>query len=640
MKYTETANEISHIVGYEYDLINNLTALIEVINGTKYATGYTYDKDNRVTSVAGGLSTTNSDGAFAIGNATIKDYTYDGFGRVAEQVTSKYNGTYVAPEPEEDSTEPSEAATEPTEPVPDPNKETLKTDTFQFTGSTEGDNTTTSSQVSKHTITTGSGENSPVYKEFTYTYDANGNILTISDGTNTTNYTYDKANQLLREDNQAASYTHIWTYDDAGNILKREEYAYTTGVPSGDATTINYAYSNANWGDLLTSYNSQTITHDTIGNPLSDGRRTYTWEHGRQLATLTQDGVTWDFTYNADGLRTKRTNGSTTYNYVYNGSSLSQMSIVTGSGGNTATLNFVYDANGAPMAVIYNGTTYYYATNLQGDVIAILDSTGAAVVEYTYDAWGKLLDTTTDSTNSVAAALSVHNPLRYRGYVYDCETQLYYLQSRYYDPELGRFINADALAATGQGILGNNMFAYCNNNPVVESDPTGESAILAILGKAALGAAINVATTFIGAKVTGQSYSWKDAGIAALSGALGTGGTILKIAAGAVSGAYSGVMAHQNGADAWKAIVAGLTAAVGTTVSVANLAGWMGDVLSLGVATFTDFVFGIASNSIAAAAYRVSIETSIPKTEQKATSNQGGNRGPGARGVSNRVMLY
>ena len=112
---------------------------------------------------------------------------------------------------------------------------------------------------------------------------------------------------------------------------------------------------------------------------------TFVWEHGRELASLSKDGTTWTNTYNADGLRTKRTNGSTTYQYVYNGSSLSQMSV------GTHLLNFAYDASGSPMAVVYDGTTYYYVTNLQGDVVAILDSAGTAVVKYSYDAWGRLL---------------------------------------------------------------------------------------------------------------------------------------------------------------------------------------------------------------------------------------------------------
>ena len=108
-------------------------------------------------------------------------------------------------------------------------------------------------------------------------------------------------------------------------------------------------------------------------------------------------------------------------------------------------------------------------TNLQGDVVAILNSSGQVVVQYTYDAWGNPLST----TGSLASTIGTLNPIRYRGYVYDTETGLYYLQSRYYDPELGRFINADAFVSTGQGLLGNNMFAYCGNNPVNYVDPSG-----------------------------------------------------------------------------------------------------------------------------------------------------------------------
>ena len=121
------------------------------------------------------------------------------------------------------------------------------------------------------------------------------------------------------------------------------------------------------------------------------------------------------------------------------------------------------------MSVTYGNATYYYITNVQGDVTGILNSDGALVVSYTYDAWGNQLSCTGDD----AATLGTYNPLRYRSYTYDQETGLYYLQSRYYDPELGRFINADAFTTTGQGLLGNNMFAYCGNNPVNCTDPTG-----------------------------------------------------------------------------------------------------------------------------------------------------------------------
>ena len=102
--------------------------------------------------------------------------------------------------------------------------------------------------------------------------------------------------------------------------------------------------------------------------------------------------------------------------------------------------------------------------------MALVDSAnGNMVVTYTYDAWGNVLNV----DGSLKTSLGVLNPFRYRGYVYDSETKLYYLQSRYYNPEIGRFISADALVSTGQGILGNNMFAYCNNNPVLYIDETG-----------------------------------------------------------------------------------------------------------------------------------------------------------------------
>ena len=294
-------------------------------------------------------------------------------------------------------------------------------------------------------------------RTYTYTYDENGNILSVSDGVNTTSYTYDALNQLTKEVNQAAGMTWEYTYDNGGNITSRKEYDNTTGAL---VSQVGYTYGDTHWGDLLTAYNGKTITYDGIGNPLNDGTWTYTWENGRQLASMTRTGETWEYSYNADGLRTERSNGTVTYDYIYSGSQLIQMTV-----GND-TLYFSYDAAGTPMAVTYNGTSYYYATNLQGDIIAILDTSGNAVVEYTYDAWGNILT----ATNSTLGNL---NPLRYRGYVYDTETTLYYLQSRYYDPEMGRFINADSYASTGQGVLGNNMFVYCNNTPVMLCDPQG-----------------------------------------------------------------------------------------------------------------------------------------------------------------------
>ncbi len=413
MKYVESGDGYSHSVGYEYDTLNNLTKLVESINGTDRTTTYTYDDDNRIKT-----STTDS--------ITV-EYVYDDFGRVETQTTK--NGSTV-----------------------------ILTESYTYKAPTS---TTTSAQVATYTTTTPNGYS----VTYSYTYDDNGNITSISDGTNTTTYHYDSANQLYREDNQAGNHTNTWTYDNGGNILNRKEYAYTTESLESvtPADTITYTYGDSQWGDLLTAYDGTAITYDDIGNMLSDGTRTYTWEHGRELTFMSNGSTKWTYTYNADGLRTKRTNGTTTYNYVYNGSQLTQMTK------GADTLYFSYDASGTPLSVTYNGTVYYYITNLQGDVIAILNSAGTAVVTYTYDAWGKILSI----SGNMKGTLGIQNPLLYRGYVYDFDTGLYYLQSRYYDPGVGRFINADAFATTGQGFVGNNMFAYCGNNPVNKVDPTG-----------------------------------------------------------------------------------------------------------------------------------------------------------------------
>ena len=158
---------------------------------------------------------------------------------------------------------------------------------------------------------------------------------------------------------------------------------------------------------------------------------------------------------------------TTAYSYIYASGKLLQEKVTTS--GTTETHNFFYDNSGKPYAMQVNGTTYYYVTNLQGDVMGMVDTNGNTVANYTYDPYGKLLTATGE--------LAEKNPLRYRGYYYDSESSLYYLQSRYYDPATRRFVNADAFASTGQGIIGTNMFAYCNNSPGNSSDPYGYGSI-------------------------------------------------------------------------------------------------------------------------------------------------------------------
>ena len=303
---------------------------------------------------------------------------------------------------------------------------------------------------------------------YTYTYDENGNITSISQGGSTTYYTYDRLNELIREDNATLNQSWTYTYDVNGNLLNKKRYAY---VPNGGTLgacleTISYGYDAAHqdWADQLTSYNGETIRYDDSGNPISYRGYTMAWQ-GRHLTSATKTGTAISYSYDENGIRTQKSVNGVATNYYYNGSLL--ISMTQG----TDTLLFSYDASGSVVSVNFNGTEYYYVRNGQGDVVKLIDGNGTTVTEYTYDTWGKLLT----CTGSLSATLGTINPFGYRGYVYDNETGFYYLQSRYYDPEVGRFLSADVLLSTGQGVLGHNTFAYCLNNPVNGSDPSGKA---------------------------------------------------------------------------------------------------------------------------------------------------------------------
>ena len=403
--YREIGAGLNHSVTYEYDADNNLASMTETLNGTTKTYTYTYDDDNRIVSET-------------VDGVTV-EYSYDGFGRLESRVVKQGNTVVLSSTP---------------------------------TYSAGAEAGTTTGQISS-------------YNGYTYTYDDNGNILTVSNGTNTTSYVYDSANQLIREDNELLDVTYTWEYDASGNIINRGEYSYTTGTLGDVQYDLSYEYTDESWGDLLTFLDGDIFSYDEIGNPLDDGNRTYTWQHGRQLASMSDGTTTWTYTYDANGLRTKRTDGTHTYTYVYNGSLLTRMTV------GSDTFYFTYNASGTPLTVSIGTMTYYYVTNLQGDVIGILNSSGEQLVTYAYDAWGNV------SVLYYIDQIVDYNPLLYRGYVYDYETGMYYLQSRYYNPRWGRFINADAYATTGQGFVGNNMFAYCGNNPIVHSDPSGKYSI-------------------------------------------------------------------------------------------------------------------------------------------------------------------
>ena len=296
-------------------------------------------------------------------------------------------------------------------------------------------------------------------------YDSNGRLVKILDsGSSTTTraiYGYDQQGQLTSATVGGTSYTY--TYDTAGNIQSKKV----------GSTTTNYTYGNSAWRDLLTAYGGNSITYSG-GNPTKyyDGS-TFTWTQGRRLATAKVGSTNISYTYDMAGVRSSKTVGSTKYDFT------TLSGLVTRQTGGGKTIDFVYDENNQPLAMKYNNTLYYYVLNAQGDVIALADQNGNLIAKYSYDPWGKLLSVTPngwlDEQNAYYLEVAEANPLRYRGYYYDAETGFYYLQSRYYDPEIGRFINADSYASTdATGLLSTNMFAYCENDPVNRSDPSGE----------------------------------------------------------------------------------------------------------------------------------------------------------------------
>ena len=311
--------------------------------------------------------------------------------------------------------------------------------------------------------------------KLSYTYAQGGNIATITGTTRTdqnATYSYDKLGQLTKEVNTSGTYNY--TYDTYGNIRS----------VSG-AASHTYTYGDSEWLDLLTAYDGKSITYDAIGNPAvwhnGTGDWNLSWANGRQLTEATKGSHVVSYTYDLAGIRNSKTVDGVTYNYItQNGQVVRQ---TWTSGGENHVMDFIYDNTGKPYAVKYDNQIFYYVLNLQGDVIAIITHWGAAYGTYTYDAWGNVI--------SQSGTMAAVNPIRYRGYYYDSETGLYYLGSRYYDPQVKRFINADdsSVLSVEQGsMLQYNLFSYCLNNPANRTD-VGGNLSLPNIAKIGIGAA-------------------------------------------------------------------------------------------------------------------------------------------------------
>jgi len=302
-----------------------------------------------------------------------------------------------------------------------------------------------------------------------YLYDAKGNITTILENDIVkASYQYDGLGQLLRENSAYTGKTVVYTYDNAGNILQTDEYAYTNAELGEKISVKTYAYDDAEWKDLLTNFNGHSITYDEIGNPLSyRDNMQFAWNE-RELASICTDDNEVEYTYDSEGFRKSKTVNGVETTYQLEGAKIISEST------SEEVKWYIYDDGDLIVGFEYQDEVFYFEKNAQGDVVKIFDEHGNCVSEYFYDAWGNI--TEIEGNEQVASA----NPFRYRGYYFDNETGLFYVGSRYYDPEVGRWLSPEPNVDFGEfdegaGLLAYNVYTYCANNPIMYVDHTGEA---------------------------------------------------------------------------------------------------------------------------------------------------------------------
>ena len=403
-----------------YDAYGNVDSYKETVNNSaNFETTYAYDVENRPTQLRYGADN------------RIIAYTYDAIGRIATRAANSMQTSYLT--------------------------------TYQYLAPENGDSIQTTPLVQSITQ---NGQN------FSYTYDNVGNITSVTRNGLTTTYEYDSLGQLTRVNDPHAGKSTMYLYDCGGNMTGYLSAPYTLAPTlEGVNETVFYTYGDSNWKDKVTAIGGKAITYDAIGNPLTYDGWTFTWKAGRMLASMVKNGTNAQFTYDHNGMRIRKIVNGVTTNYTLNGKNVVHMTQ------GSHDLHFFYDAQGKPGMVTYNDVDYFYVYNLQGDVVALIDANGTQVVEYGYDAWGYPIS----KTGSLAATIGTLNPFRYRGYVYDEETGLYYLQNRYYSPNWKRFINVD------QSLNEKNLFVYCLGSPIIRRDIDGNESIAVLTMTGGLG---------------------------------------------------------------------------------------------------------------------------------------------------------
>lgn len=480
--YTNDAKELlsnvnyanGQSISYTYDTEGNITAL-SYGNTTAYI--YAYDSDGTLTSKTDLISGIRTD--YADDNITVSRINED---KTLTQIYS-YSNEQLTDDNEVDYEKVTESFNNQSFSA-NYYQDYFKYGSFTHITNLNDDEAVSSIQVNNgnsgvlNSAYTYNDDNLPtglvnsytnVNDTYSYTYDDDGNITSIIRNNKNRRYHYDNAGQLIRVDDEIAGNTVVYEYNGvSGNIKSIKYYAYTTAntVSSAVLSQKSFSYTDSNWSDLLTSVDGNALSYDALGNVLSYNGYTYSWTAGRHLYEMTNGTNTFSYKYDDNGIRTEKTvNGVTTHYTTVDGR-------ITGQYDGTNTIYFRYNAENSLVGFNLNGTEYIYIKNIQGDIEGILDQNGNLVVQYTYDAWGKVIST----TGTLASTVGAINPMRYRDYYLDSETGYYYLQSRYYNPDICRFINADEpsiMLININNIVGANLFTYCNNNPINNIDPTG-----------------------------------------------------------------------------------------------------------------------------------------------------------------------
>lgn len=322
----------------------------------------------------------------------------------------------------------------------------------------------------------------PVYNAFrkdTYSYNATGNITSItrsqsdSQVTSSITYEYDLSCRLIRENNPYFGESYLYNYDAKGNIVSKQVFAYSTGSLINPISTQTYNY-DLYCPDRLVSHGTELFTYDNYGNPIMYRDAYLWWYRGNLLHSYSRGLKEIQLYY--DGFRnlvrkTVLNNNVLVYDITYdyvNGRLLRE------NRPNNNSLLFLYSHSGIA-GFIYQGNLYFYEKNIQQDIITIRDSSNSIVAKYIYDAWGNhIIYTANDTIDTNPNSIGNLNPFRYRSYYYDTDLNLYWLSTRYYDSEIGRFISPDdCLYLDYKKLHGLNLYAYSKNNPVMYYDPTG-----------------------------------------------------------------------------------------------------------------------------------------------------------------------